>query len=162
MIHIREYDPDDAAQVEHCIAELQTFERGIEPNRADPTSIVAPYLAHLLDLCNEQDGAIFVAESEGAIVGFVCVFGRVDSGSLIESDRAYAYISDLIVLPGQRGQGIGRALLRCAEEHVAQHGAAVLKVDVLAANAGARAVYQAAGFQESEIRLQKRLDQRDA
>ena len=36
MIHIREYYSGDMPQVERCIVELQTFEHGIEPNRADP------------------------------------------------------------------------------------------------------------------------------
>jgi ribosomal protein S18 acetylase RimI-like enzyme len=158
MIQIRGYDPGDAPQVERCIAELQSFECGIEPNRAEPALVAAPYLAHLLQQCQELDGAIFVAETDGAIVGFVCVFARLDSGALIEADPEYAYISDLVVLPAHRGRGIGRALLGRAEEFAARQGAAVLKVDVLAANGGARAVYRAAGFQENEIRLQKRLD----
>jgi GNAT superfamily N-acetyltransferase len=158
MIQIRDYDPGDAPQVEHCFIELQTFERAVEPNRADPASLAKPYLAHLLQQCQEQDGAIFVAEAEGTIVGFVCIFARVDSGSMIEIQREFAYISDLVVLLAQRGQGIGRALLRRAEEYAARRGVAVLKVDVLAANIGARAVYQVAGFQEHEIRLQKRLN----
>jgi ribosomal protein S18 acetylase RimI-like enzyme len=161
MAHVREYHQDDALQLERCFAELQAVELAIEPNRADPMSIAKPYLAHLIQQCREQDGVIFVAEADGAIVGLVCIFARVDSGSLIEVEREYAYISDLVVLPAWRGQGIGRALLRRAEEYAAQQGAAVLKVDVLAANADAWAVYRAAGFQEHEIRLQKRLDSRD-
>ena len=158
MIQIREYHPGDAPQVERCIVELQAFERAIEPNRAEPEAVAGPYLAQLLQQCLELDGAIFIAEAEGAIVGFVCALARVDSGALIEVEREYAYVSDLVVLPEYRGQGIGQALLRRAQAFAAQHGAAVLKVDVLAANAIARAVYRAAGFQEHEIRLQKRLD----
>jgi ribosomal protein S18 acetylase RimI-like enzyme len=161
MVHIREYHPDDTLQLERCVVELQAVERAIEPNRADPTSIAKPYLVHLIQQCREHDGAIFVAEAAGAIVGFVCVLARLDSGSLIEIEREYAYISDLVVQPTHRGHGIGRGLLWQAEEYAAQQGAAVLKVDVLAANAGARAVYRAAGFQEHEIRLQKRLDSPD-
>ncbi|HET9223178.1 MAG TPA: hypothetical protein VFO07_11780 [Roseiflexaceae bacterium] len=80
MIQIRDHAPGDAPQVERCFVELQTFERDIEPNRADPVSIAAPYLAHLLERCQELDGAIFAAEAERAIVGFVCVFARVIRG----------------------------------------------------------------------------------
>src|SRR5262245_21362830 len=158
MVHIREYHPNYPLQLERCVVELQAVERAIKSNRAEPTSIAKPYLAHLIQQCQERDGAIFVAEAEDAIVGFVCIFADVDSGSLIEVEREYAYLSDLVVLPTWRGQGIGRALLRRAEEYAGQQGAAVLKVDVLAANTGARAVYLATGFLEHEIRLQKRLD----
>ena len=161
MIQIRDYDPGDAPQVERCFIELQTFERAIEPNRADPASIAPAYVAHLLQQCQEQDGAILVADIDSTIVGFVCVLARADSGALIEAQREYAYISDLVVLPAQRGRGIGRALLGRAKAFAVQHGAAMLKVDVLAANAGARAVYQAAGFEEHEIRLQQRLNSPD-
>jgi ribosomal protein S18 acetylase RimI-like enzyme len=157
MIHIREYHLGDAPQVERCIVELQAFERAIEPNRADPETIAASYLAHILQKCLDQDGALFVAEAESTIVGFVCVFTHVDSGALIEAEREHAYVSDLLVLPAYRRQAIGRALLGQAEDYAARRGATVLKLDVLAANNGARAVYRAAGFQELEIRLQKRI-----
>lgn len=157
MVDIREYHLEDAPQVERCIVELQAFERKIEPNRADPETIAAPYLAHILQQCLDLDGAIFVAEAEGAVVGFVCIFAKTDSGSLIEAEPEHAYISDLVVLPAHRGRGVGRALLRQAEEFAVQHGARVLKLDVLAANSGARALYCTAGFQEHEIRLQKQL-----
>src|SRR5262245_44053941 len=134
MIAIRVYHPDDAPQVERCIGELQAFEREIEPNRADPETIAAPYLAYMLQQCLELDGAIFVAEAEGAVVGFVCIFAKADSGSLIEAERAHAYVSDLLVLPAYRGQGVGGALLGQAEDYATRHGATVLKIDVLAAN----------------------------
>ena len=154
---IRLYRPEDASAVEHCFIELQAFERCLEPNRVNGHSIAARYLRQLLDRCEETAGATFVAEDDGSVVGFVAVFVRMDSESLIEATTDYAYISDLVVLPEYRGRGIGRALLQRAEAHAQEQGAAVLKVDVLVANTGALDLYRTVGFQDHELRLSKQL-----
>ena len=91
------------------------------------------------------------------IVGLVAVIAQVNDESLLEIEPNYAYIPDLVVLPAYRGQGLGRALLQQAEAYAISQGARLLKVDVLAANRGARHLYQAVGFQENEIRLVKPL-----
>ena len=48
MILIRDYSPQDAAQLERCIIELQSFEKTIEPNRADGQKIAPAYRELLL------------------------------------------------------------------------------------------------------------------
>jgi hypothetical protein len=62
MVQIREFLPSDTRQVEHCFAELQSFERSIEDNRVEGDSISAAYIKHLLDDCSKWDGCILVAE----------------------------------------------------------------------------------------------------
>ena len=158
MVLIRDYDPQDAAQLEYCIVELQSFEKTIEPNRADGQKIAPAYRERLLTQCNQSQGRIFVAQVDGMVIAFICVLSRLDEEELIEENPEYAYITDVIVLPTYRGRGIGRALLQHAEAYALQQGAAVLKVDVLAANTVARELYMRMGYHEHEIRLRKRLE----
>ena len=157
MALIRDYDPQDAAQLEHCIVELQSFEKALEPNRADGQKIAPAYRERLLTQCNQSQGKIFVAQADGIVIAFICVLSRVDEEELIEENPEFAYITDVVVLPAYRGRGIGRALLQYAEAYAIQQGAAVLKVDVLAANTAARELYTWMDYQEHEIRLQKQL-----
>ena len=153
----RRYQPQDASYVERCFIELQSYEKRLEPNRVDGMQIADAYRRYLLDRCAQSDGAVFVAEAEGVVVGFVALFVHVDSESLIEAQTDYAYISDLVVLPAFRRHGIGRALLQQAESYARDHGAAVMKVDVLIANTVAYDLYHTAGFQDHEVRLTKSL-----
>jgi ribosomal protein S18 acetylase RimI-like enzyme len=159
MLTIRPYQPEDAAGVERCFIELQEFERTLEPNRVECQLMAAPYRESLLAWCAQATGVLFIAEAKGTVVGLVAVIAQVNDESLIEIDQDYAYIADLVVLPAYRGQGLGRALLQQAEVYAINQGAKCLKVDVLAANRGARNLYQAVGFQENEIRLVKSLIQ---
>lgn len=153
---IREYEPSrHRGQLRTCVVELQDFERGLEPTLPKGEAMADRYLAHMLDRCAGAAGRIFVAEEDGAVVGFVGVLARV----VPEPDeaQAYAYVSDLVVLPAYRRRGIGRALLERAEVYARGEGARVLRVGVLAKNEAAARLYRGLGFGDYTIQLNKRL-----
>ncbi|MEZ5995785.1 MAG: GNAT family N-acetyltransferase [Hyphomonadaceae bacterium] len=58
-----------------------------------------------------------------ACTNSMCAIGRDDSGKLIGfarlvTDKAtFAWLCDVIVLPGKQGRGLGRALVRAFREH---------------------------------------------
>lgn len=156
---IRSYEPADQEQVERCIVDLQDFERALEPDRVEGASIAHRYLLELLDTCRKQSGQLFVAEVEGQLAGFVCVWLEREPESYLTSLANYAYISDLVVLPTYRRRGLGSALLAQAEAFVKAQGARALRINVLARNKGAWALYSKAGFRDYEIRLLKDLGQ---
>ena len=153
---IREYEPSrHRGQLRACVVELQDFERGLEPTLPKGEAMADRYLAHVLDRCAGGAGRIFVSEEEGAVVGFVGVLARV----VPEPDeaQAYAYVSDLVVLPAYRRRGIGRALLERAEAYARGEGARVLRVGVLAKNEAAARLYRGLGFSDYTIQLNKPL-----
>jgi ribosomal protein S18 acetylase RimI-like enzyme len=156
---LRAYEPADQEQVERCIIALQEFERSLEDDRVEGATIARRYLLELLDTCLKQSGQLFVAEVEGRIAGFVCVWLEGEPESYLTSLAPYAYISDLVVLPAYRRHGLGSALLARAEAFAKEQGARALRINVLTRNAGAWALYSKAGFREYEITLLKDLSQ---
>lgn len=154
---IRAYEQEDQEQVEHCIVELQNFERSIEPNRVEGTTVARRYLSDLLHACSEKTGQIFVAEVNDEVVGFICIWLEHEPAEYLTSLTDYAYISDLVVLPGYRGLGLGPALIEKAEMFAIQQGATVVQINVLAKNTVAMNVYRKAGFQDYELALLKHL-----
>src|SRR5579885_177693 len=146
---IRAYQPADQERVERCIRELPDFERSLEDDRVEGAGITRRYLLELLDTCQKQSGQLFVAEIDGRIAGFVCVWLEREPESYLTSLALYAYISDLVVLPAYRRQGLGSALLAQAETFAAQQGVRALRITVLARNEGAKEVYHRAGFRDS-------------
>jgi GNAT superfamily N-acetyltransferase len=153
---IREYDATDAEQVEVCVAELQDFCRQLDALAAAGT-VAHKYLKHLLAQCAETEGAIFVAEKGGLVIGMVSVFAKVQSKLVDEEDYEYAYVSDLVVLAANRQKGLGHALLQRAEEHARSRGARLLRIGVHAPNKVARDLYLRDGFRERIVSLQKEL-----
>ena len=66
------------------------------------------YMAFLLDRCERCSGNVFVAEVNDSVVGFVSVLAKVLPEEPDEDQAEYAYITDLVVLPSYRRQGLGR------------------------------------------------------
>ena len=153
---IREYEPSrHRGQLRACVVELQDFERGLEPTLPKGEAMADRYLAHVLDRRAGGAGRIFVSEEGGAVVGFVGVLARVVPEP--DETQAYAYVSDLVVLPAYRRRGIGRALLERAEAYARGEGARVLRVGVLAKNEAAARLYRSLGFGDYTIQLNKPL-----
>ncbi len=95
------------------------------------------------DLARQPGAASFLAwNATGEAVGLINCF----LGYSTFKARPLLNVHDIIVLPAQRGQGIGQALLAAAEAHARSHGCCKLTLEVLTGNAVAMASYRRFGF----------------
>ena len=157
-LSIREADPArDAASIRALFVALHEHERAIDPRMRPSDAIADAYLAQSAERCRRYDGVTLVGEREGEVLGYVCVWRRYVSDELDDPPGEMGYVSDLVVADAARGQGVGRVLLRAAEDAVRAAGVDTLRLSVLAANAGAVALYEAEGFSAVELDLEKRL-----
>ena len=85
---------------------------------------------------------VLVAEEGGEIVGYVAL----GSPTRLESNRHVMGIRGLAVAPDHQGRGLGRALIEAAVAEARERGARRLRLRVLGANTGARALYESCGF----------------
>jgi ribosomal protein S18 acetylase RimI-like enzyme len=143
---IRRFDPADRRSLEQLVTEMQDFERGLDARLLPGAEMAAAYTAELLRLAAEDEGGIWVADHEAALVGFIALRSAVPSEELDQPPGSYALVSDLAVTASHRGRGIGRALLRTAETHARDRGATELRIAVLSENAPARGLYLEVGF----------------
>jgi len=158
MVLIRDYDPTaDYLALRSCFVELQAWEQSFEPELPAPEEAADPYLAEVFRSCAESSGRIFLAETDGAVIGFVCVLAKV-LPSPDDGIEPYAYISDLVVRAAHRGRGVGRELMARAELLAREFGAKQLKVGVLVRNQATYAFYRAGGFRDYTVQLVKPLD----
>jgi ribosomal protein S18 acetylase RimI-like enzyme len=155
---IRDYESgrDDDA-VKACIVELQEFERALEPSLPPGDAIAEAYLRVLIERNVKYGGRILVADVAGTVVGFTAIQGRVEPESPDEEQAPHSYVSDLVVLPGHRSQGIGRRLLEHAEALARSAGTKSLQIGVLSRNESAARLYRDFGFGDFRIHLTKRL-----
>jgi ribosomal protein S18 acetylase RimI-like enzyme len=95
-----------------------------------------------------EDGDAFVllAERSGAGVGYAMVHVRSGSPTWPVSERA-GEIETLSVLPGERGQGTGSALLEAVRGELSAHGISELSLHVMHTNKDAMRFYERQGFE---------------
>lgn len=156
---IRPYAPErDALDLRRCFLELQDHEHGFDPRAYTGDEIVDAYLAYMLERCQPPDGALWVAELDGRVVGFVTAI-RVERPSPDDSDAFHVELGELGVLAEARNAGIGAALVAQVERHARAHGAPVVRVSMGAANHGAQRFYARLGFEPCVLMYERRLDE---
>jgi len=101
-----------------------------------------------------DDPAVFVADVDGAMAGFVHVRSLED----YYRRRPHGHVADLVVAPAHEGQGIATALLARAEEWSRAQGYDWMTIGVFEENARAERLYQKLGYRRDVIRLLKPLD----
>jgi ribosomal protein S18 acetylase RimI-like enzyme len=89
---------------------------------------------------------ILIAETNTEIAGFVALrVYRVEQTPRMQR-RSFVIIENMAVDNLQRGRGVGRALLRAAEDWTAQRGIATLQLFVWQFNDAAVRFYESEGF----------------
>jgi ribosomal protein S18 acetylase RimI-like enzyme len=86
------------------------------------------------------------------LIGYVWFSVRLDTSLTVD-----AWLYGIEVLPRQRGNGYGRALLTAVELTAAGLGATSLGLNVFASNAIARQLYASAGYELTAQQMRKLL-----
>jgi ribosomal protein S18 acetylase RimI-like enzyme len=156
---IRPYGPGDGPACRACIVELQDAERRYDQRLRSGEWMADAYIAQMHSHCRNYQGAIFLAERPGAIVGLVMVLAHVPFEALDEPPGDYALVAELVVREAYRRMGIARALLDTAQRYARANGASELRIVVLSENLPARNLYRRHGFAAYKETLAKSLDE---
>lgn len=134
--------PEDKAQA--CIA------RAIRPDHA---LIARDGRGHVIGVAGfrTRDGS-FLDPDDATLVSVYGRSGGVLRGHLLsllasEVDNRRFLVDGICVAPGQRGQGVGTALIEALAQEARRRGHAALKLEVQARNRRARALYERLGFE---------------
>jgi ribosomal protein S18 acetylase RimI-like enzyme len=107
----------------------------------------------LSEILADEDAALFVAESDGQIIGFVLVRIRQARDIPIMVPRRYADIEDVAVLKRLHRRGVGRALLEKAHQWALERGVTQVELNVAEFNQGAIAFYEKLGYKTRSRRM---------
>ena len=99
---------------------------------------------------DDFDGAAFVAEDEGGVVGYVSVTATEHFAG--ERD---AYVGELVVADRVEGQGVGSRLLEAAERWAGGNGFRCITLTTGAANDRALEFYRRHGYAAEDVKLTK-------
>ncbi|MDP5226270.1 MULTISPECIES: GNAT family N-acetyltransferase [Arthrobacter] len=96
--------------------------------------------------------AVFdVLDGDDVAVGYVWV----RSGPPEEPHEWWIY--DIVVEPGHRGKGFGRATMLLAEDYARSQGATAMRLSVFGFNATARGLYESLGYETVTLKMKKSL-----
>ena len=126
--------------------DVPAWRSATEISEADGRSMVnAVGLGH-------QDSDVFIAERRGEPVGCLHMLVARDFFG-----RRHAHISVIAVSANAEGTGVGRALMDYAETWARARALKLITLNVFAANARARRLYEKAGFEVELLKYAKPL-----
>ena len=152
-IEVRRAQPEDddfiAALGSSCAA---TSVSDVRPVTDD---VAALSFQRLLTFCRERPRTVdLVAEYDRARAGFLILLTDIPDDVTQEEQGFVAYMA---VEPALRCMGVGKALLRAADEETRRLGLPHLSLMVTATNVPARSFYQHEGFVEERVVMTKAL-----
>lgn len=156
---IRPYAPADLDELRRLIAEA--FQGvSIDHNIEKHFGVINGHdwrwrkARHMDDDVAANPSGVFVAEEEGAILGFITT--RVDH------EAGIGQIPNLVVVEGVRGQGLGRRLIGHALDYFRALGLSHAKIETLDQNPVGQHLYPACGFREVARQVHYVMKLRDA
>jgi ribosomal protein S18 acetylase RimI-like enzyme len=160
-LEIREYRSSDESRVVELMEDFQDYLVGIDymkRTRRMPEYGIS-YVSRLLRKINNNDGVIYLAESQGHIIGLIAAAIEVQSkDDLLECIPSKAgRILELFVQSRYRGQSIGKLLMERGEAYLKEQGCDELRVEVFEPNVNAHNFYKKLGYQDRIIDLIKKV-----
>jgi GNAT superfamily N-acetyltransferase len=151
-IVLRRATADDARTLELLAARLAGFE--LPPWRTAEEIASADGRAMLAAVrAGHADDEVLIAERDGAAAGCLHLLVATDFFG-----RRHAHLSVIAVTEAAEGSGVGRVLMRRAEQWARERGLALLTLNVFATNARARRLYERAGYAPEVMKYVKALE----
>jgi GNAT superfamily N-acetyltransferase len=130
-MRIRPAEAADAAAVNELLQQLGYAQDG-----------TASTAARIQEWSENPDGAAYVAEADGDLVGVIAVY----ISPFFERTGSWARIVALVVRDRVRGQGVGAQLVAAAEEFAADRGCVRMEVTSSDHRENAHKFYQGRGY----------------
>jgi ribosomal protein S18 acetylase RimI-like enzyme len=156
-IRIRRAVPADRPALGRLGAHLMRVHYGFDPQRflapgRKPEAAYGRFLGEQLDA---PEAAVFVAERDGAVVGYV--YAGIEPLSWKELRDRAGFVHDVAVDEHARRGGVAAALMETAVEWVRAQGVGSVMLWTAAPNEGAQKLFEGLGFRRTMIEMTRTL-----
>lgn len=103
----------------------------------------------------KTDAAMFVADIDGAVVGFAFVQLGCPHDDAMHRPRVFAYLEDIVVSSDHRRLGVGKALMQKVEAWAGDRNVDQIELTVWEFNEEAKEFYEALGYTTSYRRMSR-------
>ncbi|MDQ6766279.1 MAG: GNAT family N-acetyltransferase [Candidatus Eremiobacteraeota bacterium] len=133
----------------------QTALETVSPVRAITQDVAEQAFRRLVAFCRDRPGTvIFIADVDAQPAGFLILLTDVPDDI---TQLRQAFVAYVAVREGERGQGVGRALIRAAIAEGQRRDLPHISLMVSANNAAARTLYESEDFQHDRILMSRPL-----
>lgn len=155
---IRAADESDASALGRLGASLLETHYEFDRQRfmAPDQNSAEGYAWFLRSQLKEEDVAIFVAEREGAVVGYI--YAALEPRSWKELREAAGFIHDIVVDESSRRMGIAELLMEAALGWFRRKGAPRVMLWTAEQNAGAQRLFQRLGFRRTMVEMTRETE----
>jgi GNAT superfamily N-acetyltransferase len=112
---------------------------------------------YIIELIDDPNAGLFVAEREGHLLGALNVLLRTAPDIPLLVPRRYAVVDNVVVHRSARRTGIGRALMDAAHRWAREHGLDTVELNVFEFNQEAIQFYENLGYETVSRKMTKRL-----
>ena len=159
-VHIRSAQPQDVAALAQLAIDFHEFHVSGMPSRliSIQNDIDKPALQkRLVDIMHQSDAALFVAEENGRLLGFIELYLREDEPNPARAAYRYVHVQSLMVQQSTRNSGIGTQLMKTAHNWAKTHQADEVRLDVWEFADGPLPFYEKLGYQTIKRSLAYKL-----
>jgi len=117
--------------------------------------------AHWLNSIAKADAITYVAADAAMVMGFVTVSIVNEPPHTLLQPLRYGRVGSIAVTEKMQGQGIGRELMRLAQDWVCARDGVEVRLNVWAFNAKALRMYEELGYETRSLLLAKKLPSGD-
>jgi len=146
-VEVREATASDWPAVATLLTELGRPDVRGTPEEEDARQLFHSYL-------KRADTAAFVADLDGEVVGFV----NVEFRPRLNHQSKEGWIAELIVCSARRSAGVGKALLKAAEDKARSVECWGMALESATWRKGAHRFYEREGWTQSALAFTKLLD----
>jgi ribosomal protein S18 acetylase RimI-like enzyme len=143
--------PADLPSLEQLAARMANFALPSWRTAGEITGADRQAMANAV-MTADPDSEVFVAERDGVIAGCLHMIVTADFFG-----RRHAHMSVIATSTEAEGSGVGRALMVLAEDWARSRQLPLITLNVFAANARARRLYERAGFEVEVLKYAKPL-----
>ena len=161
-VRIRPATPADAEELGRLGGELVRLHHGFDERRfIEPRpGVEAGYGRFLVSMIDAEEAAVFVAEDDSGVVGYV--YAEIEPHSWKELRDEAGYLHDVVVAERGRRRGVGRLLVEAAASWLGVRGVPRVMLSTAARNEAGRAAFEAMGFRPTMIEMTREIEPRGA
>ena len=152
-VTIRRAQQSDLEQLLALWQELAELHADLLPEFALAPAQEQSVRAHLAELLRDDNERIFVAEENGALIGYIN--GAVRENPPVFTERHIGYIADAIVTARSRRRGVGEQLVQTMDAWFRERGVRIIHLGAATGNPIAQQFWRKMGFAEYMTQMRK-------
>jgi ribosomal protein S18 acetylase RimI-like enzyme len=150
---IRKAIPQDYIPLLELFEAVDTLHRDNLPHIFQKPPGPARDKNYFLSLLSDEEAALFIAEKEDEIAGFILAIAQDTPPIPVFIPTRFVMVTDIVVKEEFRRKGIGRLLINETHKWAENKGAASVELNVFAFNQEAIDFYEDIGYETISLRM---------